>query len=462
MRYLVLLFCLPLTLTLYAQERIYEEHVGWRGEEIVLRSVSDSARTQHCLFLCNADSIRGFLLGDKQSILKEFGLHPGKDEEFRGGFIKDGKINIFLQSGSDQQLHVWVLDTAGGALADYTVPFGEAHERAVAQISCGNRFLYFAINNRKSEFAIYDFLPDRRYETLRYHFEGQLWQALNTWDGPGLHALDVAVINPGDQLNPEVARAPNKFYWVRDTLFLVMNSCERGVSWIYSFDLRNRIGSFRKIVHNNARIWNPPLELYKDNSMVLDDRLYFVSAQDTQLADQVRDFYTGKRLATFTAGKNDAINFKNTPILSSFDQENPRELKRTNKLLWEMVSQGAVIMAARQDSGRVGVVVGSWKNKVYGLPPLMLLPVLPILIPGTVAITDYLRAIKSPRFKMLLDTATFGLVPGPVGADVEDAIERLKTGIKCPEHGEDQFENSGKQIFAYYDKRKREIVLVGL
>ena len=465
MKLLLLLLSLSLVLSLQAQDRIYQEHIGWKGEEIELHTISDSGKTVHCLFLSNADSIRGFLLDERQRILQHFQFRLMKDEQFRGGFIGQGKVNVFLQSpGADEHLHVWELDMAGGGAGDYTIPFGRRHEQAVAEISCGNHFVYFTCNKKTSVFAIYDFRGSQRYDTLYYHFDDPIWMALNKWYGPGMREMNVVVIDPDDQMNPAIAYVPNKLYWSRDSLFLLMNSYERGVTWIYSFDMRSKKVDLRKIIHNNARIWNPPLELYQDNSMLFDHKLYFVSAQDTQLSVQVRDFYSGRRLAMFTAGKDDAINFKNTPIVSGFDDSNRRQLRRTSQLLWEMVAGKALIMVNREDSGRVSLVVGAWSNKVYHGPALVASGALfwPLAIAGTAVFISDLTAMRNPRFKMLLDTATLRHVSGTIPPDPEDRIETLTKGIRIPEQGENLFEHAGKQVFAYYDKRTREIVLVSL
>lgn len=466
MKLLLLLLCLPVALSLHAQEKIYEEAVGWRGEDIEMHTISDSGKTMHCLFLSNIDSMRGFLLDEKLSIVQHFAFRLLKKEAFRGGFIKDGKVNVFLQSsGADHDLHVWVLDIAGGGTTDYTIPFGQRHQVAVDQISCGDHFLYFTVNKKSSVFAIYDFRGGQRYDTLYYHFEDRVWLALNKWFGPGIREMNVAIVDPDDPMNPRVAAVPNKLYLVGDSLFLLMNHGEMGVTWVYSFDLRSKNVSFRKIVQNNARIWDPPLELYKDNSILLDGKLYFVSAQDTQLCVQVRDFYSGKRLATYTAHQDETIAFKNTPIVSGFDQEKVRQLKNTHDLLWEMIYGDAIIMATHEDSGRVGLVVGAWNNKYYGgpgiVPPGTLL-FTPFVIAGTAVFIDYLRTVRNPRFKMLLDSVTFQHVAGGVPPDPEDRIERLTKDIKIPPQGENLFGHAGIQVLAYYDARTREMVLMGL
>ena len=457
----LLLLTLPLVMSLHAQEKFFEEPIGWRGKSIELHTISDRDKELNCLFLCNDDSIRVFLMDKKRSVIQHFYLNRLKDEQFLGGFIKGGKVYAFLQNSAGiSDLHVWMLDIAGGIGDDYTVPFAMRHERAVEQISAGDHFLFMTANKKASEFAIYDFGENKTCDTLHYQFDAGIWKALTTYDGGFGREMAVMKVDPDGKMNPDMVHVPNKLYWMRDTLFLLMNKYEKGVTAVFSFDMRGKKVGFRKITHNNAQSMDAE-HAYVDNSMMLDGKLYFVSAEDNRLNVQIRDFNSGKLLHEYSAGRDDSITFKNTPIIQegSFYHPGARELGKTRQLLRKMVSGNAVLLATREDSGRVSLTIGAWqmmqRSGGFGAGPMM--PGAPVFMsPGV-----YFRSsnVRSSRFKMQLDSATLQYVPGDISADIGDRIEQYTDKISIPPQGENLFTNDGKYIYAFYNRDEHKIML---
>ncbi|HXB92994.1 MAG TPA: hypothetical protein VNU72_11920 [Puia sp.] len=462
MKILLVLLTLTLVLSVRAQQKFYEEPIGWRGKSIELHTISDGAKVLNCLFLCNDDSIRVFVVDNKETVVQHFYINRLKEEQFLGGFIKEGKVYAFLQASAGiSDLHVWILDIGQGIGDDYTVPFAMRHERAVEQISCGDHFLYFAVNKKASQFAIYDFRENKACDTLRYQFEDGIWKALTSYNGGLSREMSVVKVDPDEKMNPDMAHIPNKLYWMRDTLFLLMNNYEKGVTAVFSFDMRAKKVDFRKIVHNNAQKMDPPLEDYVDNSMLLDGKLYFVSAEDNKINVQIRDFYRGSLLKEFSAGRDEEINFKNTPIIQegSYYHRGPRELAKTRQFLRKMVSGSAVLMASREDSGRVGLTIGAWQKMQtsggFGMGPMT--PGMPVFTsPGV-----FFRStnVRSSRFKMLVDSVTLQHVPGEITTDIGDRIEQYTNGISIPPEGENLFKNGGKYVYAYYSRDEHKIML---
>lgn len=462
----ILGICMTITLRVGAQVKFFEESIGWHGKSIELHTIADRDKQQNCLFLCNSDSIRAFVLDRNRSIIQHFYLNRLPDEQFLGGFIKDGKVQLFLQSsGANSDLHVWILDIAGGIGDDYTVPFAMRHERAVEEISCGDHFLFFTANRKASQFAIYDFREDKRCDTLHYTFQDGIWQALTAFNGGWSRDMNVVKIDPDAPMNPDMAHIPNKLYWLHDSLFLLMNNHARGVTSIFSFDLHTRKVDFRTIQHNNAGTMDPPLEDYVDNSMLLDDKLYFVSAEDQQLDMQVRDFYSGKLLKEYAVKRDEEITWKNTPIVQegSYYKSGPRELGKTRQLIRKMVCGHAVLMANREDSGRVGITIGAWQQMAssggggFGVGTMMMAGSVPIFVSTGVFFRN--NSVRSSRFKVLLDTASLQHIPGDITGDIGDRIERYTDGISIPPEGENLFVNAGTFVYAYYNRDEHKIML---
>jgi hypothetical protein len=51
--------------TLSAQEVIYSEVIGWKGNDIELHTIPDKLGQQHAMFLVREDSIRDFLPAER-------------------------------------------------------------------------------------------------------------------------------------------------------------------------------------------------------------------------------------------------------------------------------------------------------------------------------------------------------------------------------------------------------------
>lgn len=469
-RLILLSMALSTAMGAFAQDKLYEEPIGWRGKDIELHTLADRDKQRTCLALCKDDSVRLFVLDSKQAVIQHFYINRTPNETFLGGFMKDDTVYAFLQgSGAASNLHVWVLAISQGIGDDYMVPFAMHHERAVEQISCGDHFLYFTVNKKASQFSIYDFRPGRRCDTMQYQFEPGIWKALTSYNGGFGRDVSVLEIEPDGKISPDLAHTPNKLYWRRDTLFLLMNNYERGVTAVFAFDIRNKKVDFRKIVHNNSATMGPELPAYVDNSMLLDDRLYFVSAEPNKLNVQVRDFYSGKLLREYTAGRDEDIGFKNTPIVQegSFYHPGSRELAHTRQLLRKMVGGSAVLVANREDSGRVGLTIGAWQQMssgggggggmwMGGAGPGMTMTFVPS------ATTFYSgSSIRSSRFKMLLDSASLQHVPGDIPADLGERIEQYTEKKSIPPAGQVLFRNGGRSVYAYYDRDDHQLKLTG-
>jgi hypothetical protein len=467
-KWLILFLALPFALQTYSQQKFFEEAIGWRGSNIDLHTISDQNKHQHCLFLCNRDSIRAFLLDNSNNIIQRFYLQRDSGENFLGGFIKKGKIYAFLQDeAKSSHLHSWVLDIVLGSGQDNWIPFEMKHERVVEQINCGDHFLYLAVNRKASKFVVYDFLDGANYDTLQYQFEPRIWKALTTSNSGFGRDINVVRIDPESECSPGMAQVPNKLYWLHDSLCLLMNGYEEGVTAIFSFDLRNKQVNFRKIIHNNVQKFDPDEPMYIDNSMLLGEKLYFVSAEPEKINLQIRDFHDGRLLREYTAVKGEEISFKNTPITQeggAYGKTGPRELGRTRQLIRKMLSGTALIIAEPEDSSRVSVVIGSYMKMTSSGPGLgMWGPVghaASSLIVG--ASVGFSRGSweKSARFKTLLDSATLEHLPGEIMPDITERIEEYTKGISIPAEGENLFRNSAGFVYAYYSRDEHKLMLV--
>lgn len=463
---LVLLFILSMARPLSAQNKIYEETIGWRGKNIELHTISGRNKQENCVFLLNFDSVRLFYLDNTATVIRQFGVRRKLGEKLLGGFIKEGKIYIFLHvDHGEPHMHGWTFDIAAGTAEDYYIPFAMEHEKMAERISGGDHFLCFAVNKKAAQFVLYDFKDGKNYDSLHYQFEDGIWKKLTKSAGFS-RDIDVAKFNQEGESSVENAQTPNKLYLIRDTLYLLMN-VDKGVSGIFHFDLPHRQVAYRVILHNEISYKEPPPADYADNSYLLDGKLYFVSVTPDSLNVEVRDFITGELLRQFSAGKEDSIPFKNTPIIqegSSFSKNDSRELTKTRQLIRKMLNGTAVIMVNREDSGRVAVAVGSFAQMSAGggggggmwMGGTATAPQVYVSSGGFYRDTW----TKSARFKMLLDAGTMEHIGGDMPATINEKIESYTEGALIPPEGENLFLNNGSFIYGYYDRNEHKIILV--
>ena len=68
--------------------------------------------------------------------------------------------------------------------------------------------------------------------------------------------------------------------------------------------------------------------------------------------------------------------------------------------------------------------------------------------------------IRSSRFKMQLDSTSLQHIPGEISGGIGDRIEQYTDGISIPPAGEILLRNSGKYVYAYYNRDEHKIMLV--
>jgi hypothetical protein len=107
-----------------------------------------------------------------------------------------------------------------------------------------------------------------------------------------------------------------------------------------------------------------------------------------------------------------------------------------------MYQGSAVLVASAEDSGRIGLIVGSWEEVVK-------------MDPG--GFRSY--SSRSSRFRMLMDSRTLEYLPGVETAAIGDRIWRYRAKISIPPAGESLFRSSGKYVYAYYNRDERKLVL---
>lgn len=463
MRFLLLVLFFHCSFMATAQQRHFEEHMGWRGNRIELHTISDKSKTQSCTFAVNSDSIRAFIFNSRVRLIRQFDLVRNSNEKVLGGFIKDSIVYLFTKPGKDE-LHSYVLEIATGKIRDYYIAFDLKKEKAVENISAGDRFLYFTSNKKTSEFSIYNFTGGQRWDTLRLTCSPDMWKDLTVYrDFSPIASVEKVDLEGEASINTAVNG--NKLYPRHDTLCLVMNN-HRDSTQVYSFDLEHKKVNTWLIKHHSPT--TSPTGAYSDNSFLLRNKLYYVIATTDSLCIQVVDLYTGAIIKSFVANREDEISFKNTPIMQEggqFSSSNEvRELGKTKQLLRKMVNGDAVITATMNNNGQVELIVGSYTKMASAGGGGMRMaaggaPGAPMVMIPTGGFSRN-TLVKSARFKTLLNASTFEHIDGEMGKSINEKIEEWTAGIKVPAEAENLFMTNGNYYYAYYSKGERKLIIL--
>lgn len=221
----LLSFCM---LKAVAQQKHFEQVIGWRGNAIQLHTISDKSKQQSCTFVVGNESLKALVFNNKVEVIQQFNITLQSIEKVLGGFIRDNKAYLFTEQAGNDILHNWVLDITTGETKDSFIEFDLKKEKVVDHLSGGDRFLYCTSNNKTSEFIIYNFTSEQQFDTLRYHFDETGWNdltkeraftrkvSLEKVDLEGECSIDVAVALYGCYFAPTFAP------WILHTTLIIV------------------------------------------------------------------------------------------------------------------------------------------------------------------------------------------------------------------------------------------------
>lgn len=447
-----------------AQQKKSVQYIGWKGNRVELHTIGN--KQQSCSFIFSKDSIKAFLVTGSSDMFELYTIRRSINEEFLGGFFKNGHIYLFLNNGMKPGLHSWAFQLHDRSLTEHTIPFAIKDEKIVQRLSSNNYFFYFTVSKKSSEFVIYKFNDETQLDTLRYQISPALMLAIRRKSNQffGTPPVNIEKTDMEGECDINLAQCPNKIYVRNDTLYLLINN-NNALTSIVSFDLKtNQLD--QRFIHHDQEGDYPLIQVY--NSFLMRDKLYYAAASESNLLIQVVDFYSGKIEKEFKAAGEEEIAFKNTSITQEGGAfNNTRELGKTRQLLRKMANGNIVITATPDDlHNRVEILVGSYKeiknNSGGGMwiagGGMIGAGISMAFIPTGGFTRD--SWTKSARFKMLLDAKTFEHFDGEIPPSINDRIKDYTRLIRIPGEGENLFVINGQYCYAYYDKELRELNLV--
>ena len=67
----LLSFCM---LKAVAQQKHFEQVIGWRGNSIQLHTISDKSKQQSCTFVVGKEILRAFVFNKKVEVIQQFNI----------------------------------------------------------------------------------------------------------------------------------------------------------------------------------------------------------------------------------------------------------------------------------------------------------------------------------------------------------------------------------------------------
>ncbi len=445
-----------------AQVQILDKNIGWRGD-VELYSIK-SGPAQRVFFLFSTDSIRVMVFDRPDSISKEFSVGRFLFDNFLGASKHGSNIYLFVRHRQPEGMLIYVFNLYDDPIQQSFVEFEGGDEKVIGSMSSGERFVYLTADRKKSQFILYNWHNEESSDTLIFPFKNEKVGDRLSFATLIKPETNIAKVYSEGESGDIIASKPNKLYLENDSVYFIMNNND-GVAAVYGFDIKKHRTFYREISPNNIyksgsrSIRNN----YVDNSFLFEGNLYFVSATYDNLDVSISDFNDGKLLQHVACTKTDVIPFKNTPIIQEgssallefmdLGSAKPKELEKTSQLLKKMVNSTAAIEAVK-DSAGISIAIGSYDRVVAG----------GYMTPNTTGFSSSWEPrttwVNSTHFKMLVDSNNFSHIDGPIQRSFIARIDEYLKGVDVPKNGRTIFQSNGVNYLAYYDSKKRSVVLV--
>ncbi|SFC50608.1 hypothetical protein SAMN05216297_10161 [Flavobacterium phragmitis] len=125
----------------------------------------------------------------------------------------------------------------------------------------------------------------------------------------------------------ELASSASKMYVIQDHIILTFDNT---LIQTQAFDLNIKTGEIKEKTFDLPA---PETPLRTTNSFYSDNKLFQVKANKEFFLFQIKDFDSGKGIKNYSFSKNDTIPFMNSPFIMQIDNNEPRQLKTTEKFL---------------------------------------------------------------------------------------------------------------------------------
>jgi hypothetical protein len=444
-----------------SQVEILSKSFGWHGD-VKLYSLKTSNPKQRVLFLFSEDSIRIMFLDAPGNISKEFSVGRFLWDDFLGACKYEDDIYLFLRHRKPDGILRYIFNLKDEPVQQ-SITVSEGDEKVIGSLGSEDHFIYLTVDKKRSLFILHSWLDEDNADSLQIPFKNdKVWSSL-TFSTLVEPRTNIAKVYGEGESGDVIASKPNKLYLIKDSVYFIMNN-NNGVASVYGADLTAHRAFYREFAPNkiyasgNKSVRNN----YVDNSFLAGPNLFFVSATYDSLDLTVSDFKTGRVLKQFGCAETDIIPFRNTPIFQegSAPTENLEpgtdlSKEKTAQLFKKMVNTSVAVEAVA-DSGGIAITIGSCKNTITGDYDA------PATNGNSSSWEPRTTWINSMHFRMLADKKTFNHIDGGMRQSINVRIDKYLKGLDVPKFGKTVLEFEGEYYLAYYDSKKRALILIKL
>ncbi len=436
-------------------------------------TIINKERNRVCILGVSRGEVKGYIIDGNYVLLKEF--TAGKTPVYQvltGGFFEGDKVHYLLAtSEDDDEISHYIYDPATG-LNNYIPANLEIRKQMfMGSLSLGDQFLFVSVKKKEDKINVYRFGKKEAHEVLEFAYLGSelgetsLHNAFSKEDGWSRNS-EISYINDWEEPSIDKAKSYGKMYYRNDSLIITIDK-SINTTRVLELDLQAKKVTSREIQRTFEPCNAVSGAFQSHGSFLLDRHLYSVVCCNDALQLSVHDFYTGRVLKQYSAGKDEEISFRNTDILqegSAYFSGEEKKLEKTKQLLRKMTSGRALVIARNSAAFTVELTIGSyamlrgggggggmWMGGAPGMAP--------VYVPSVGFSREW---TKSARFKSLLHKDDFEKMEGEIEPPLEERIEKFTKNIKIPQGSEGVYPVGNKLAYYYLDRKKKTLVVSSL
>ncbi len=284
-----------------------------------------------------------------------------------------------------------------------------------------------------------------------------------------------AIIDPNVPISVETAAESSKIYYFNEAVHLTLDHNSRNTILI-SIHLK----SFDHIIKyiDKPQLSCGTYSTTLSNSFLSNETIFQIKACKSELAIQATKVETGEQIMHYTVHKDEAIDFKNSPVLVSggglFFGGGETEIDKTKQILKHLI-RGKLGISAYRSPDKITLTLGGYyylPNSAAGMgmtynPGFTVsTPGGPVTVPGSYSHNptmfgygNYSNSI-STRFNALLNTSTFEHMKGEITKNGFDKIKEFEDAQPAILYAKTIFKIENRYILGYYDKNKKTYSLL--
>ncbi|MEL6485323.1 MAG: hypothetical protein AAFP96_10810, partial [Bacteroidota bacterium] len=294
---------------------------------------------------------------------------PNKYKEIIGYTLQDNKIRLFLKDSKGKTFGSILFDFDTQSTVETVYPFKLKNEFYVEGYHYGNTFYLLTIGKNSSLLNFHIFEEGQAYEKKTMDFSKELFTDANgvrrnmsylmgfgnlSAGGVNINKIDISSPN-----SIEIASAPVKLYPTENGFSLTM---EQKLA-TYHLDIALATFTYELGIFGQPGLAGAAL---KTNSFVFDGKLFQIATNRDNMGMVATDLASKETIKKITLSKEEAIAFKNTPIIQEGGAySNYREMEKTAKFL-RKISQGDVGISVYRLFDDYVITLGSTKEVATG------------------------------------------------------------------------------------------------